>query len=63
MAEHKKRQCGFWGKGKYKPPKRKTKLEKGKKTNNEEMTSPSEYFGTPEGRLKQASKNKECENV
>jgi len=40
-----KRPCEQWEAGKYEPPKE-----------EEEKTSPEEYFGTPEGRLKEQKK-------
>ena len=43
-------------KGKYVPPEKKPK--KAEKNDEEKMTSPEEYFGTPEGRLKEKSKGK-----
>ena len=46
-------------KGKYvHPEKKEKKRKKAKKNEGEKMTSPEEYFGTPEGRLKEKSKEK-----
>lgn len=55
-----KRPCSQFEVGKYKPPKEEEK----KKESDEEKTSPEEYFGTPEGRLKeQKKKPKELEQL
>ena len=57
-AEYSKRQCAFWERGKYKPPKQESKPKKETKVNNEKMASPNEYFGTLEGRLKKQRRSK-----
>ena len=58
MAEYSKRQCPVWKQGKYNSPKKTSDLKEKVKNNpldqidTEKMTSPEEYFGTPEERLK-----------
>ena len=57
MAEYAKRQCPVWEKGKYKHLEEE-KEKNTKEIDEEKMTSPEEYFGTPENHLSRQKDSK-----